>query len=65
LSPKRYGYARAGCVASEKNVLPSARLHMVMESFHGIITDYGPTAGNKHDSVVADQLLRETEELQT
>ena len=63
LSLHRYIYAKSGYVATEKKALPSARLHMVVEAFHGIITNYGPTSGDEHESVVADQLLGETEEL--
>ncbi len=63
LSPNRYCYASPGWVASEKLALPSARLHLIMESFHGIIVNYGPSEGNAHESPVADQLLSETEDL--
>jgi hypothetical protein len=35
----------------------------VREAFHGFIINYGPTAGNVHESPVADHLLTETEGL--
>jgi hypothetical protein len=63
ISPKRYIYARKGYVATEKKALPSMRIHAVMEGFHGVLVNYGPTAGNEHESPVANQLLAETDEL--
>lgn len=63
LSPDRYIYATLGYVAAEKKALPSARLHVVQDSLHGFITNYGPSGGHEHESPVAGVLLNETEEI--
>jgi hypothetical protein len=63
LSPDRYSYVTWGYVASEKETLPSARLHTVQDGIHGIIVNYGPSQGHEHESPVADVLLAETEEI--
>ena len=63
ISPDRYLYATCGYVASEKKALPSARLHIVQDGIHGIISNYGPSGGHEHESPVADVLLNETEEI--
>ncbi len=63
ISSDRYAYATVGYVATEKECLPSARLHVIQEALHGIITNYGPSGGHEHESPIADILLKETEEI--
>jgi hypothetical protein len=63
ISSDRYVYATVGYVATEKQCLPSARLHVIQEALHGIITNYGPSGGGEHESPVAEFLLKETEEI--
>jgi hypothetical protein len=63
LSPARYPYATIGYVATEKQVRPSARIHVVQEGIHGVIANYGPSQGHEHESLVADILLQETDEI--
>jgi hypothetical protein len=63
LSPDRYPYATWGYVTSEKQSLPSARIHTVQEGIHGFITNYGPSGGHEHESPVAEVLMNETEEI--
>ena len=63
ISSDRYAYATVGYVATEKKALPSARLHVIQEALHGIITNYGPSGGHEHESPVANFLLKETEEI--
>jgi len=63
ISSDRYAYATVGYVATEKQCLPSARLHVIQEALHGIITNYGPSGGHEHESLITDILLKETEEI--
>jgi hypothetical protein len=63
LSPARYPYTSWGYVATEKKVLPSARLHVVQDGIHENIVNYGPSGGHEHESPVADQLLNEVDEI--
>ena len=63
LSPDRYIYATVGYVAAEKEALPSARLHVIQDSLHGLIANYGPSGSHEHESPIAGVLLNETEEI--
>ena len=63
VSPARYPYASKGYVATEKQPRPSARLHVIQEGIHGLITNYGPSQGHEHESPIADVLLQETTEI--
>lgn len=63
MSLDRYSYATWGYVASEKQALPSARLHVVQDGIRGFIVNYGPSGGHEHKSPVAEALLNETEEI--
>lgn len=61
LSNGRYKYAEKGYVSNESYPVPSARLHLLMDGVYGSIIKNCPTSGNKHESIIADPLLQETE----
>lgn len=59
----RYVYATEGYIATDKQCLPSTRLHVIQEALYGVIINYNPSGGQEHESPITNFLLKETEEI--